>query len=213
MFNGPASPAPRTLRPGDHICSVYETDDGLVETVAAFLVDGLARGERTWYVPSGAETGAIRSELTRHGIDIDRESERTALHLFDGNDTYSVHGGFDPEQTMKVFNEAIEQALNDGFKGFRAAADMSWALELEDGGAALIAYESLLRMLFSTSRATGLCLYDKRRMPTPWIHGALLTHPVVANAGTFMTNPSYDPEVRGLCDVDVLSEHPARKIT
>ena len=57
MFNGPASPAPRTLRPGDHICSVYETDDGLVETVATFLVDGLARGERTWYVPSGAEIG------------------------------------------------------------------------------------------------------------------------------------------------------------
>ena len=212
MPNGAEYEKPRTLRPGDHICSVYERDDELAELVAAFLVDGLARGERTWYVPSGDETDAIRSALKRRGVDIDKESERTALQLFERSDTYAVHGGFDPEQTMRVFNEAIELALNDGFKGFRAAAEMSWALDLEDGGAALIAYESLLRTLFSTSPATGLCLYDKRRMPTPWVRGALLTHPMVAVAGTFMPNRSYDPAVRGLYDVDALSAHPARKV-
>ena len=205
------TPTSTTLRPGDHICSVYDTDDQLVETVAGFLAEGLTRGERCWYVPSGGETNAIRSAMTRLGVDVATESTRSALHLLDSNDTYTVHGGFDPEQTMRVFSEAIEQALTDGFKGLRAAAEMSWALEIDDGGEALIAYESLLRMLFSTAPATGLCLYDKRRMPTALVHGALLTHPIVAVPGIFMANGAYDPSVTALSDVDLSSDVPRRR--
>jgi hypothetical protein len=39
------------LCPGDHVCSLYETDEQLATTVAGFLADGLARNERWWYVP------------------------------------------------------------------------------------------------------------------------------------------------------------------
>ena len=131
------TPTSITLRPGDHICSVYDTDDQLVETVAYFLNEGLTRGERCWYVPAGAEAGAIRAAMDRLGVDVAAESTRSALHLLDSNDTYTVRGGFDPEQTMRVFSEAIEQALTDGFKGFRAAAEMSWALEIDDGAEAV----------------------------------------------------------------------------
>ena len=189
------------LQPGDHICSLYDTDLQLVSIVSAFLADGLARKERCWYVPSGRETRAIRTEMERRGIDVASESRRSALHLLESNDTY-VQGGFDPEQTMRAFNEAIEQALNDGFNGFRAAADMSWALTIGNGTESLIAYEALLRTLFSTSRATGLCLYDRRRMPLGVLNGALVTHPIVEVAGGFQRNHRYDPLVKKLSDVD-----------
>ena len=69
-----------------------------------------------------------------------------------------MHAGFDPEQTMRVFSNAIEESLNDGFKGFRAAAEMSWALDIDNGGELLVVYEALLRVLFSTARAIGLCM-------------------------------------------------------
>lgn len=205
------TPTSITLRPGDHICSVYDTDDQLVETVADFLNEGLTRGERCWYVPAGAEAGAIRAAMERLGVDVAAESTRSALHLLDSNDTYTVRGGFDPEQTMRVFSEAIEQALTDGFKGFRAAAEMSWALEIDDGAEAVIAYESLLRMLFSTAPATGLCLYDRRRMPSVLVHGALLTHPIVASGGMFVPNGAYDSTVMALSDVDPSSDVPRRR--
>jgi hypothetical protein len=205
----PATPV--TLRPGDHICSVYDSDDQLVTTAAAFLADGLARGERCWYVPSGQEGPAIRKAMERLGVNVEKQSARSALQLLDSNATYTVHGGFDPEETMRVFSEAIEQALTDGFKGFRAAAEMSWALEIDNGGATVITYEASLRMLFSTARATGLCLYDSRRMPVPVVHGALLTHPIVTAAGKFLTNPRYDPAVKALADVDPSSSVPRRR--
>ena len=189
------------LRPGDHVCSLYETDQQLATTVARFLGDGLARNERCWYVPCGGEAGAIRRAMKHRGIDVDAETKRAALHLLDANDTYTVHGGFDPEQTMRVFSEAIEEALSDGFNGFRAAADMSWALDVANGAETVITYEALLRMVFSNAPATGLCLYDKRRMPLQVLDGALLTHPIVESAGGFMSNGVYDPNVRVLADV------------
>ena len=200
------------LSPGDHVCSLYETDEQLAATVAGFLAEGLALNERCWYVPCAGESQAVRRAMGRLGVDVDAETTRSALHLLDSNDTYTVHGGFDPEETMRVFSEAIEQALIDGFNGFRAAADMSWALDAADGGEAVVTYEALLRMLFSSAPATGLCLYDKRRMPVPVLHGALLTHPVIESAGGFMANAAYDPDVRALADVDSSSIVPRRRM-
>ena len=200
------------LHPGDHVCALYETDEQLATTVAGFLADGLARNERCWYVPYADEVGAIRKALQRRGIDVDAETKRSALHLLDSSDTYTVHGGFDPEETMRVFSEAIETALSDGFNGFRAAAEMSWALDVADGAEAVITYEALLRMLFANSPATGLCLYDKRRMPLRVLNGALLTHPILESAGGFVSNGAYDPEVRVLADVDALSVTPRRRM-
>lgn len=210
----PADPSmPVTLGPGDHICSIYDNDDQLVETVAAFLAEGLGRGERCWYVPTGREALPIRIAMERLGVDTEKQCARSALHLLDTNDTYTVVGGFDPEQTMRVFSDAIEQALTDGFSGFRAAAEMSWALEIDNGAEAVVTYESLLRMLFSTAPATGLCLYDSRRMPLPVVHGALLTHPIVMAGAAFVTNPRYDPSVKTLSDVVSAFDGPPRRTT
>jgi hypothetical protein len=99
---------------------------------------------------------------------------------------------------MVAFSDAIEQALADGFNGFRAAANMSWALDLEDGPELLITYEALLRSLFASARATGLCLYDRHRMPLVVIGGALSTHPVVGMHGAYSQNSFYDPCVQSL---------------
>jgi hypothetical protein len=120
------------------------------------------------------------------------------LSILSSNAAYSVRGTFDPEETMVVFSNAIEQALTDGFNGFRAAANMSWALDLEDGPERLITYEALLRSLFSSAKATGLCLYDRTRMPLAVIDGALATHPVVHVHGSYASNTFYDASVRSL---------------
>jgi hypothetical protein len=196
---------------GDHVCSLYDTDEQLAATVATFLAEGLARGERCWYVPSGGEIDRVRTALEQCGVDVQAESRRSALHLLDSQDTYAAHGEFDPELTMRIFSEAIERALSDGFNGFRAAADMSWALTVQNGAELVIAYEALLRMVFSTSPATGLCLYDRRRMPLQVVNGALLTHPVVAAAGGYSRNKLYDSSVQRLSDVDASAGVPKRR--
>ena len=140
---------------GDHICAVFTSSAERASVAADFLAAGLARNERCWYVAAGREGPTVRAALRERGVNIDVEQRRTALNIIGGSASYVVHGRFDPEATMQVFNEAIEQALKDGFTGFRAAADMSWALRVKNGARRLIAYEALLRTLFASCGATG----------------------------------------------------------
>jgi hypothetical protein len=79
---------------------------------------------------------------------------------------------------------------------------MSWALGMKDGAERLITYEALLRLLFSSARATGLCLYDRDRMPLDVIDGALCTHPVVRARGAYAMNEFYDAGVHALHQAD-----------
>jgi two-component system, chemotaxis family, sensor kinase Cph1 len=184
----------RTFQPGDHICAVYSGTAELARIGADFLVQGLKNQERCWYVATGDEHSAIVGALRRRRIDVKHEMQRGALDILDGSAAYVVHGEFNPERTVATFSDAIEAALKDGFNGFRAAAEMSWALAVKNGAQRVIAYEALLRSLFATSRATGLCLYDRTRMPLNVLNGALVTHPIAGVNGRFRTNPYYSPD-------------------
>lgn len=183
-------------KPGDHICGLYSTDEELCGIVAAYLAEGLSRGERCWFLASSAGDGGVRRGLVEHGIDVERGVRRGALVFADADAAYAARGGFDPEETMAVFGAAIEDALNDGFNGFRAAAEMSWVMDVEGGEERIVAYEALLKSLFSNGHATGLCLYHRERMPLDVIDGALATHPIVCAAGAdYQRNPFYDPGI------------------
>jgi hypothetical protein len=74
---------------------------------------------------------------------------------------------------------------------------MSWALKCADGAHQVIVYEALLKSLFASCRAIGLCLYDRKRMPLDVINGALCTHPVAGSRGHYGANPFYDPATTG----------------
>jgi hypothetical protein len=182
---------------GDHICAIYSTTEELTQDVASFLAEGLRSHERCWYVGEGAEIKAIRTALRKLKIDVAAATKRGALQLISGDAAYIVHGAFHPEATIQIFNDAIEQAYADGFTGFRAAAEMSWALNCADGAHQVIVYEALLKSLFASCRAIGLCLYDRKRMPLDVINGALCTHPVVGAHGHYGANPFYDPTTVG----------------
>jgi hypothetical protein len=127
------------------------------------------------------------------------------LRILSADAAYAVRGDFDPEETLNVFSGAIEEALADGFKGFRAAANMSWVLGLGNGLERVVTYEALLRSLFTSARATGLCLYDRQRMPIAVIDGALATHPFVRCGGFYRENGFYDAGIQSLRAADPIA--------
>jgi hypothetical protein len=158
----------------------------------------LKKGERCWYVAFGREGAIVEAALRKKGIDVEAEMRRGALDIKIDDAAYLSAGEFHPEATVRTFSDAIESALADGFQGFRAAADMSWALSLPDGTRRVIAYEALLKSLFATSHVTGMCLYHRAKMPLQVLNGALVTHPLVAMNSHVHANPFYDANVRSL---------------
>ena len=186
---------------GDHICALYSTTAELTREVADFLAEGIRSHERCWYVGVGHEMDSVRLALQKSGIDTTAEAGRGGL-------VFEIWRRRLPRPRNVQFNDAIEQAYTDGFTGFRAAAEMSWALDCEDRADQVIVYEALLKSLFASCRAIGLCLYDRKRMPLGIINGALATHPVVGCQENYRANPFYEPATSSparVQDSDVLA--------
>ena len=60
---------------------------------------------------------------------------------------------------LRLLNDAVESALNDGFIGLRSCGDMSWLLQEPAGAHQILEYEALLNQFFQGVRAAGMCQY------------------------------------------------------
>lgn len=186
-------PSARPFDAGDHACAIYSSRAQLVRIVSRFVVEGIDRREHTWYIGSLSECRAVVSALRRRGVDVNRQIRQGALRLLLPGEVYIVAGEFDGRQADRIFYDAILQAQLHGFRGFRAAAEMSWTMTVPNGPERLVAYESHSQQGIAAGPVTALCLYHRRRVSLDVLHGAVLTHPLACVArGHAMVNPFYD---------------------
>jgi hypothetical protein len=184
---------PNVFRQGDHICSLYATEDEQIAMAAAYLADGLQCGERVFYVPqSSAAVERFRAALRLNGVNVATALKKGALIESTHADAHLAGGRFDCERMLGFLNEAVESALNDGFKGLRTCGDMSWLLAQPEGADSAVEYEALLNQFFPGVRAAGMCQYDIQRLAPDLIHSALATHPTACVDGTHRHNAFYD---------------------
>jgi len=182
----------RQFQPGDHACVIYSSRMQLARVVSRFLAEGLERHEHCWYVGATMDHRPLLSALRRRGLDPDHLLRVGALKFLLPADVYLTGGEFQAARADQVFSDAITQARIEGFRGLRAAVDVSWVSELEHGAERLVAYEAHAQAGFAAAPVTGLCLYHRRRLPLHLLHGALLTHPLItATRGAAAANPFY----------------------
>src|SRR5687767_13742760 len=111
---------PNEFRQGDHICALYETEQEQLQMSAAYVRDGLRRGEQCFYVGSSpASLKLFDAALKRVGIDAGAMMTRGALIEATHSDAHLADCCFDCERMLLLLNEGVERALNSGFKGLR----------------------------------------------------------------------------------------------
>ena len=182
------------FRLGEHICVLYETEAEQLAIAAEYLADGLRAGERAFYVAeSDAALARFRAALTRLGINAAAMVKRGALVEATHDEAHLADGSFDSERMLRLLNEAIEAALDDGLKGLRACGDMSWLLKEPAGASQIVEYEALLNQFFDGVLGAGMCQYDIRRLPPDLIDHALATHSTVVLDGKHKLNRFYRP--------------------
>lgn len=183
-----------TLDQGDHICLYYDTDAERSAVIAEYLKIGLRRNERCLCVADGQALPQIASALEDAGLRVERERARTRLLLQQPGHAHLRGGRFDAEEMLKLLDDAVEQALDDGFTGLRAAGDMSWILQGAFGTERVFEYEAMMNQFYPSARAVGLCLYDRRLFDTSVLERALHTHPLVGANGKVFQNSRFDRE-------------------
>ena len=205
---------PNLFRPGEHICALYDTEDEQLAVAAEYLADGLRTGERAFYV---AECHVALERFRRALIELDIEvvaaETRRALLLSTHAEAHLVDGRFDCERMLRLLNQAVEDALRDGFAGLRTCGDMSWLLSDPPGADELVAYEAMLNEFFVGSPACGMCQYHRGRLPAHILDHGIATHLSVIVDRRHRTNPFYVPPSVALnrtADVGDLSEKLSR---
>lgn len=186
----------RDLDQGQHICTIYDTPEEQLAVAAVYIAAGLARNERCLYVADSLEALAdLRRALEPHGIDAAAEEFNGALLLLTSDMAHLEGGFFDSERMLRMLNDAVEAALDAGFTGVRTCGDMSWLLRGAQGSDQVLEYEALLNEFFPSVRAIGMCQYDRARLPSELVRGALAKHPTIATRGRYQRNPAYQPSL------------------
>jgi hypothetical protein len=180
---------------GDHICVFYRDEQTLIDTLARYIADGLARRERCFCAQKPHVIPLLFKALEKLGVDIAAEGTRAALEIHKEEDVYFANGRFEPESMMARLERSIDESLDRGFSGFRTAGEMSWALDTRHGTPAVLCdqlagYEEMVQATFPGKAAIGLCQYPMRAFPPATLDRVLEAHHIALEETMVSTNHS-----------------------
>ena len=191
---------------GDHICVFYRDDYSLLETLAPYLRDGLRNGERCFCAQKSAMIPRLLRALESLGIDTQREIQRGALEIHSEDEVYFPDGGFEPEAMMEMLERSIEQALQQGYSGFRTAGEMSWAVEGRNMCDQLIRYEAMVEAGYPGKPAIGICQYPVHKFSRDMLDNVLAVHRLALQETMINSNHSSLSMRRGEYVADIVAD-------
>ena len=189
----PVNRTPRVVyEHGDHACTIYNSENERLSAAVQFIRDGLAWHERCIYVCCDQTPEGFRAALKSGGVDFAGSEAEGALVLLTKVNGHLNGGTFDPARVIATIDAALQDALNSGFAGLRAAGDMTWLLDEAPGSERIAEYEALLNRYCANNRVVLLCQYNRRALPAATLDHCLATHPWVRMEGPILlSNPFY----------------------
>lgn len=162
-----------SLKPGDHVCLLFESDEEHRSAVTAYVLHGLVRGEKALYLAD--DLGGETARQFLHNSEFEPYLAGGQLVVFPGREAFLNQGSFDPNSTILMLRNERARAGAQGYAALRVAGDMALVQELP-GSERWIDYEMELEAFLSGSTALGMCQYDRRRCGPDIIYRALALH-------------------------------------
>lgn len=164
------------LEPGDHACLTFTDADERLDIVAAFVRDGLDRGDKVVCLTDTLEPDQLCTELSDRGLPVESSSCSGQLEVLPSVSTYVVGGAFDPAEVISGLRARIDGALAEGYPGLRISSDMVWALRPVSGLEQLLTFEVQFSELLASRPATAVCQYDRAGFDAVSLAGASAVH-------------------------------------
>jgi anti-anti-sigma factor len=171
------------LRPGDHICWMFDDDQRRLATVARYVQAGLRRHEKLLYFTDSIQPTALLAGLEAHGVDVDGRIAKGQLRVAPAVDGYLSDGRFDPKAMIESWVREIATARREGWAGLRVTADMAWVLRSNVDTEQLAWYEAHVSRVFADGFTTVLCQYDQRRFAAAELRQVSAAHPGMIPVG------------------------------
>jgi len=148
--------------------------------------------QRCLYLDSPPMVAGMRSYLAAAGVDVAREVGKGSLVL-SSDQGHLVNGHFDADRMLQSLEDAVHEALRDGYQGLWATGDMTWEFDSEKEFDKLLDYEWKLEDLFRRQPClSGICQYHIDTLPQDAVRSGLLAHPsIFINETLSRLNPYY----------------------
>jgi hypothetical protein len=178
-----------------HQCLVYEGAPSLHLPALARATNGkLHDNFRCLYLNTRPMVTGMLSYLAATGVDVTHETSKGSLVLV-SEQQHLVDGRFDVQQMMCTLENALNQALTDGYAGLWATGDMTWEMGPEKDFSKLLEYEWQLEKFFQTHpQLSGICQYRADTLPREAMRQGFIAHPTIfLNATLSVLNPHHVP--------------------
>jgi hypothetical protein len=178
-----------------HQCFVYEGSPSRnLPAVMATIKQRLKENHRCLYLDSPPMVAGMRSYLAAADVDVAGEVGKKSLVL-SSDQQHLVAGRFDVERMMQTLNDALDQALRDGYDGLWATGDMTWEFGPKQDFSKLMEYEwRLEEFMRAHASLSGLCIYHADTLPRAAMLQGFMTHECVfINETLSKINPNYVP--------------------
>jgi hypothetical protein len=151
-----------SLADGDHLVQFYETDSFLIQTIAAFTAQGLAKDESVIVIATPDHRTALEAKLKQGGVDLAAARAIGRFSAYDAQtmlDRFMVYGHPDRRRFRAQIGPIVELASMNGAP-IRAFGEMVHLLWQERNKDAAVELEFLWNDLADHYRFSLLCAYS-----------------------------------------------------
>ena len=176
-----------------HQCLIYEGSPARhLPGLSTLIRKNLDQNYRCLFLHSPAMVTGMRSYLFAAGIDVTKEIVKGSLVLSSSN-AHLDQGCFIVDRMLRMLENALHQALHDGYEGLWATGDVSREFGPEKDFSKLLEYEWQLEEFFRQHPAlSGICQYHTDTLPPEVLRHGLVTHPsLFINETLSRLNPHY----------------------
>ncbi|MGQ0777569.1 MAG: MEDS domain-containing protein [Pseudonocardiales bacterium] len=150
------------VRHGQHACGIVGSGPERLRMVSGFVRSGLLAGDRVWCFANGSRS-EILGWLRRDQVVENDALDSGQLTVLPTHESALCFLESDPDAVVDGLRRAVDDALDDGWNGFRMVGDLGWATREQCCPQHLIDFEERIGEVLAGSPAATLCQYDRYR--------------------------------------------------
>ena len=182
------------IPPGSHICQLYSKVVEIPGVTARLMRVGLTLSEKCLFAAAPAQVNALREELQKLQIDVNKAIEAGQLILYEEREEFLANGNrFDPYYLLSSHQTFIAQALREGWQAVRISIDMTWLCKDIATPEQILKYEAASDAVFTFQNAPIIALmhYDHSKLIPSLVVEMLKLHPIAVVGKYIKRNPYY----------------------
>ncbi|GAA4706542.1 hypothetical protein GCM10023215_53770 [Pseudonocardia yuanmonensis] len=188
----------RDLGPGGHYCLAFDDRAEFRRQATTFLREGVEHGDRVLYVADATD-----AELTEVAAELGSAARPGAVEVASARSMYGADEVVDPAVQVRTYAEATAEALAAGFRGLRAAAEITVLVRSAAQRDAFARYEQRIDRFMTAHPFSAVCAYDRGALGASAVAELACVHPAASAGATpfrFFAREGVDAALGGEVD-------------